>query len=368
MKRVFGASALLIPLVCAQAQGTVTVYGVLDLSLGVTNNGTGNVKQMLSGVGPGSRLGFRGTEDLGDGLRANFVLEQGIAADTGGLTQGGLAWGRQAYVGLAKDWWSVTLGRQYSPIQISLVESDALRQVYWGGTPAVGSGTYQSPGAAAGSGGHQASARINNSVLATATGGGFTGRLMVAAGDEIVGGSGHLLMAGGTYKVGGLLVTGTVNRFRQYATTIAPGAPPQLQTEFNVGASYDFGPVMALAGHYSYDPSENRPAGTPTAFDPRFLKTTSDWIGLRAPIGVGTLMAQVMRTNFDYATDDGRGTTIAMTYEYPLSKRTTIYGSYAQVKNNDQGLVSIQAATVAVFPAFPGADLKAYSFGLRHAF
>ena len=197
MKRAFPAIVLVAPLACAHAQSAVQIYGVIDLSVGVANAGTDNVTNMFSGVGPGSRLGFRGTEDLGNGLRANFLLEQGIAADTGGLTQGGLAWGRQVYVGLSKDWWSVSMGRQYSPMNLSLVESDALRQVYWGGTPGTGSGTYQSPNAPAGSGGHQSSARVNNSILATGTAGGFTGRLMAAAGDEIPGGSGRLLMLGG---------------------------------------------------------------------------------------------------------------------------------------------------------------------------
>ena len=84
---------------------------------------------------------------------------------------------------------------------------------------------------------------------------------------------------------------------------------------------------------------------------------------------VGRLRSSTfMRTNFDYNGPDGKGTTFALTYEYPLSKRTTLFGSYAQVNNNDQGRVSIQAATVAVFPAFAGADIKAYSVGMRHAF
>lgn len=369
MKRALPVIVLMAPLACAYAQSSVTVYGAIDLSVGQSDNGTGAVTNMFSGVGPGSRLGFRGREDLGGGLFANFLLEQGIAADTGGLNQGGLAWGRQIFVGLSKDWWSVSMGRQYSPMNLSLTETDALYQVYWGSTPGVGNAVYLSPNAAAGSGGFQSSARVNNSILATGTGGGFTGRLMAAAGDEASNGSGRLMMLGGTYKAGPVQVSGTVNRFRQYATSITPGASPELQTEWQLGGSYNFGLAQAFLGYYSYDPSEaNRPAGPPTATDPRFLKTTSSWLGVRVPISVGTLMTQVMRTNFEYNGPDGEGTTFALTYEYPLSKRTTVYGSYAQVNNNNQGLVSVQAATVAVFPASAGADIKAYSVGLRHAF
>lgn len=369
MKTTLVALALLTPAMTVLAQSTVTIYGLLDVSVGVNNNGTGNVKGMFSGVGPGSRLGFRGREELGDGLAANFVLEQGIAADTGALTQGGLAWGRQVWVGLSKDWWSVSMGRQYSPMNLSLTESDAMRQVYWGSTAGTGNGVYPSAGSAAGTGGHQASSRVNNSVLGTATFGPFTGRLMVAAGDETTTGSGRLVMAGGTFKSGPVQISGTVNRFRQYASTIVPGAHPEWQTEWQLGGSYDFGPVALLGGHYEYNPSEaNRPAAPPSAVDPRFLKTSSNWIGVRVPVGTGTLMAQGMRTEFDNEGPDGRGNTFAVAYEYPLSKRTTLWGSYAQVNNNAPGWVSIQAATVAVFPASAGADIKAYSVGIRHSF
>ena len=68
-----------------------------------------------SGLASGSRIGFRGTEMLGNGLKAGFVLEQGILADTGGSAQGGRTFGRQAFVSLGGAFGSVALGRQYAP-------------------------------------------------------------------------------------------------------------------------------------------------------------------------------------------------------------------------------------------------------------
>ncbi len=110
-------SAVVMAAACglSQAQSSVTVYGIVDVGVeALTNvNAAGDsLLRMpnLTGTTP-SRLGFRGAEDLGDGLRAVFALESGFAPDTGTLNNGGRLWGRFAYVGLAGDWGSVTLGR-----------------------------------------------------------------------------------------------------------------------------------------------------------------------------------------------------------------------------------------------------------------
>ncbi len=72
---------------------------------------------MASGFAQGSRWGLKGTEDLGGGLKALFQLENGFNASNGKAAQGGLMFGRQAYVGLSDNQWgSVTLGRQYDSV------------------------------------------------------------------------------------------------------------------------------------------------------------------------------------------------------------------------------------------------------------
>jgi len=108
----------------------VTIYGIFDAAVerldhvGASN---ANLYRMttLSGTVP-SRLGLRGTEDLGGGLKAVFTLEMGFGPDTGALNQGGRTWGRQAFVGLSGDWGAVTLGRQYTMLFWSNGDADVL--------------------------------------------------------------------------------------------------------------------------------------------------------------------------------------------------------------------------------------------------
>jgi predicted porin len=98
----------------AHAQSSVTLYGIIDEGFNInTNAGGKHLYNLSSGVLQGSRWGLRGTEDLGGGLKAIFVLENGFDTNTGKLGQGGLLFGRQAYVGLSSNYGSITLGRQY---------------------------------------------------------------------------------------------------------------------------------------------------------------------------------------------------------------------------------------------------------------
>ncbi|MEW9584472.1 porin [Paraburkholderia sp. DGU8] len=111
---VFAASA-------AHAQSSVTLYGLVDAGIAFTNNvqngapGHGSSRVALaSGNISGSRFGMRGAEDLGGGLKAIFVLENGFNVNNGTLGQGGRMFGRQAFVGLsANNYGTVTMGRQY---------------------------------------------------------------------------------------------------------------------------------------------------------------------------------------------------------------------------------------------------------------
>jgi predicted porin len=99
----------------AHAQSSVTLYGIVDEGFNInTNAGGKHLYNLTSGVLQGSRWGMRGNEDLGGGLSAIFVLENGFDATSGKAGQGGLLFGRQSYVGLSsKQFGSVTLGRQY---------------------------------------------------------------------------------------------------------------------------------------------------------------------------------------------------------------------------------------------------------------
>jgi len=116
MKRIT-ATVLALVSCSAYAQSNVTVYGVVDAGL-VFERGapSGNTSNVSSGVASGSRLGFKGTEDLGNGLSAGFVLEGGVGIDTGASGQGGLTFGRQSFVSLTSNTLgTISAGRQYSP-------------------------------------------------------------------------------------------------------------------------------------------------------------------------------------------------------------------------------------------------------------
>lgn len=105
-----------------QAQSSVTIYGVIDDGITYTSNiGGSSAVRMEDSITQGSRIGFRGTEDLGGGLRALFNLESGFNPSTGALRQGGLIFGRQAYVGLGSNsLGTVTIGRTFDQMSTLL--------------------------------------------------------------------------------------------------------------------------------------------------------------------------------------------------------------------------------------------------------
>jgi len=106
----------------AQTASGVTLYGLADIGIEAINHVPGNsaggntAVRMNAGNLSGSRWGLRGTEDLGNGLKAIFTLESGFDLDTGMSAQGGRLFGRQAYAGLQGDFGAVTLGRQQTAL------------------------------------------------------------------------------------------------------------------------------------------------------------------------------------------------------------------------------------------------------------
>jgi predicted porin len=118
------ATVLATPAI-AQAQSNITIYGLIDINIGYEKSGDQRHEGVDHGELNGSRLGFRGTEDLGDGLKALFVLESGYDPSRGTSEQGGRLFGRQSYVGLENHLGRVTLGRQYSPNFVAIDPFDA---------------------------------------------------------------------------------------------------------------------------------------------------------------------------------------------------------------------------------------------------
>jgi len=116
MKKIAFATVATFGMICsgAYAQTSVTLYGLIDEGFNYNSNLKGGRSYAVqSGVMQGSRWGLRGDEDLGGGLQAVFRLENGFDLNTGKMSQGGLLFGRQAYLGLSSRYGTVTLGRQY---------------------------------------------------------------------------------------------------------------------------------------------------------------------------------------------------------------------------------------------------------------
>lgn len=112
------------------AQTSVTFYGIVDTGVEFINHAGPTSKSLVRipniTASVPSRFGFRGTEDLGGGAKALFVLESGFGSDTGGLNYGNRIFGRQAFVGLSNQYGTISLGRQYNMTFYALLNSDIL--------------------------------------------------------------------------------------------------------------------------------------------------------------------------------------------------------------------------------------------------
>mgnify|MGYP000875865640 CR=1 FL=1 len=383
----------------AQAQSapasSVTIYGSVDVSVGISKTGSGvtlpggttpgaastRVYRMDSGVGPGSRLGFRGTESLGGGMKASYLMEMGFATDSGALQQGGLGWGRQVFVGVGGDRWSVTLGRQYSPTNAAFAQSDALGGVYWGNMlTSAGQGLYASVGSAPGSGTFQSAGRVDNSLMLTVGDKALTGKLMLGAGNETARGAGRLISSSVAYAPAPeAQVLAAFTKVRTPESFLASqSSSPEWMTEWLLGGSYDLGVAKLYSGIYQFTGPKDRTQLSPamtvgsasaSPFSYSWDKTRSIWLGAKVPVSVGSLMVQVGRIKFDYPTgSDGKSTVFAATYEHALSKRTFGYLTYGQISNDVNARTGLFGAIPVVGPNGFGADPSALSLGLRHQF
>lgn len=117
-KQIIASGLLVLVSGASSAQSNVTLYGIVDVGLRYGNAATSNDNMLSVGSGQqrASRLGFRGTEALGNGLSASFQLESGFNADDGTLGYGNRLFGRQSWVGLNGGFGSIRFGRQTTAI------------------------------------------------------------------------------------------------------------------------------------------------------------------------------------------------------------------------------------------------------------
>ncbi|MEB0135225.1 porin [Actimicrobium sp. CCC2.4] len=339
----------------AVAQTNVTIYGIADVGMVAERGGSaGSVTKLTSGVASGSRLGFRGTEDLGGGLAANFVLETGIAMDTGGFNQSSTAFGRQAFVGLSGGFGGVTFGRQYTPQYVTLVLADPFA------TGLAGTAANLMPNTG------DAASRMNNAVKYVSPNlQGFTGELAYGFG-EVAGDTSASRQYGAAiaYANGPLAVRlGYHNRNNDTATvkntSSAKDTLLALTYDLNV-AKLHLGYGINKGVNSSPLRNTTNPYGSlvaPTAStDSRDLL-----LGVTVPFGAHTILGSYIRKDDKNAVNQDANQW-ALGYRYAFSKRTDLYAAYARIKNDNGAGYTVGSAIEA------GSGDKAFNLGIRHTF
>lgn len=327
---------------CA-AQSSITIYGVADAGIVVESGGpAGRLTKETGGGETPSRLGFRGKEDLGDGLSANFVLEMGYNMDTGTSAQGGVLFGRQAWLGINGGFGSVSLGRQYLPFFLTLVEVDpfliglagnALNMMATGGV------------------------RINNSIkYATPNVAGLTGEVLYGLGEQAGDTkAGSQYSASVAYENGPLLVKLGYNNTWNLATGTVPATNAKNTLLIS---KYNFGFATGYIG-YGINKSElNTNAQNSNSRDAI--------IGARVPFGVSTVIVSYIRKQ-DKSSNNLSANQWALGYTYALSKSTDLYTSVARIHNKAPNTAKAGFYTVGN-GADPGTGDRAFNLGVRHLF
>jgi predicted porin len=339
----------------ASAQSAVTTYGLIDMAVVREAGGSaGPVTKLTSGVSVGSRLGFKGTEDFGNGLSALFVLESGFQGDTGTLGQGGLLFGRQAYVGLQGGFGSVLVGRQYTPEYLVVAFADPFGSGY----------VADSKNIVATSG--NSFSRMDNTVkYVSPTIAGLTVTLAAAPG-EVSGDSAAGRQFGGSvaFTAGRLqLRAGYHNRNNDTATM----RDTENARNAVVAVVYDFGIVKAHALYginHGLNSSVLRNTANPFKRPTVPVASTDSrdsLVGLTVPFGPHTLLASYIHKD-DRTTLNQDANQVAVGYRYTLSKRTSVYAIYARIGNRNGASYTAGNASEA------GTGDRGTSFGISHAF
>lgn len=341
----------------ASAQ-TVAIYGIVDAAIVGEHGGTaGSLTKVTSGAGSASRLGFRGTEQLGSGLSAFFTLETGIKIDTGELDATNTIFNRQAFLGIKSDSaGAIALGRQYTPYHSTLVAADPF------GTGYAGTSKNLFPD-------NGANVRTSNTVsYATPDMHGCSGNLAYTAGEQSISSAGRQF--GGSFgcSSGPFWVRIAYNSRN---TDVAP-APGVASVSHSLGrntllaANYDL-QVVKLYAAYEIDKgfnsatpgNSNNPYGgvkpTPSTDGAEVL------LGLSAPVGPGSLMFSVQHKN-DKTSFNQDASEWGIGYLYPLSKRTNLYAAYAHIDNKNGAGYTVANNTES------GTGNAGYNLGLRHTF
>ncbi|MBC8056137.1 MAG: porin [Rhizobiales bacterium] len=336
----------------AYAQSSVTLFGILDANARYVKNGDLKLKSLGSGGINTSRIGFRGVEDLGSGLRAGFWLESGINVDTGSSSDTSRFFNRRSTVSLLGSFGEVRLGRDFTPTYTGYADYDV-----FGDNGVAASGKFDAPlgvtrdsNATAGSG---QGTRLGNQImyLLPSNLGGLYGRAAAAAGE---GTAGNKYIGGRVgYGAGPLDVSVAYGQYE-----VAPALGEDKFKVANAGGSYDFG-VVKVMGYYTQNEFVNQ-------------KLVSYSVGALVPFGQSQIKAAYThanakgRTVTNASVDANDANQFALGYIYNLSKRTALYGTGVYVKNK-AGASFVATGGPALLA---GTDRKSTGgeVGIRHTF
>ncbi len=302
----------------ANAQSSVSAYGLIDLAAGQFQSAGGlKVKRLDSGDMSTSYIGFKGSEDLGGGLRAGFQLESFIGVDTGGagrVSGVDAFWARNANVSLSGGFGTLKLGRQGPPLFVSTLLfnafgdsfgfSPAIRQYYSApyGTPLVGDSGW------------------NNAIgYSLPSYGGLSANVLVAAGEGAATAKGKNVGANVLYFAGPVALTAAWQDVKAGGILGRPiSAFPGYtdQTAFQFGGSFDAGAVKLFAQYGKVDTKATKD-----------VSTKNFNVGAKVPLGAGSLLAQYGKSTIStVGTLGNQESEIAsFGYDYFLSKRTDVY-------------------------------------------
>jgi predicted porin len=333
-KRLAVVLAASFPLFAA-AQSNVQMYGIMDAAVSVEDTGAADGRHTVinSGNQSSSRLGFRGTEDIGNGLKAMFNIEAGVSIDTGNADSA--MFGRRSVVGLEGNFGALTVGREYSPIASVAGASDIFGQGFYGSNLSAFNA-------------NRLTRRLSNSVnYKSASMSGFKLMAAYSAGEKATGPSNDLKGVGVEYANGNLYAGAGYHTLKRLTSGN--------DKEYAFGAGYKFGDVE-VKGNWMVADQE----GVNNKF-------TQYNLGAALAFGPGKVYANLQQNKIE---NGARGNAWAIAYSYALSKRTNLYTTYASLRNNGLAAFGLNASSTNVTPPTTalGADPSVFNVGIRHTF
>lgn len=338
----------------AWGQTPVSIYGIMDVYINSLKTGATRLNRLENGANAASRIGFRGVEDLGAGLQAHFVLEAGMAPDTGaGTIPGpGLAFTRQALVGLKGHGGSLELGHMYTPMYAHLARIDGFAMNPQFSPLNLVAVTDAQPGQ------RPLAARASNQVrYRTPDSQPWVVDAGYAFGENPApnGSKGRLYGATLGWNQKPFFLAYSFQKAVDSAVGAAPGSSALATSQYQaLLASWEATPELRLSGSFIDGRIDRQ--GTGRA---RITQLGADY----SPTPASRLMASVAQRKVD-GSDRGQ-TAWTLGYDYALSKRTALYTRWLYLGNSANASATIGNVPVA---ANSGDSLRSLALGVRHNF